>query len=584
MGGVYKEQEELDPLPTITNPSLLATKASKPISRKDKKLIVLHNFTSLEKYGFIMREIKDASTDIIVVSNELFCEEKIAKEFDKCFNRGCNIIEVTNLQPISIMQRMVYGLLEKNSFIARDADHIVFTLLSEYSRGAATIVHLLTSLMQKSDDNSRTGFELAKQQLKLHIAHRKLERMSDNYITKNTLNEASMKLEERGGNVMTKRELQKARTSSDYSPRDLEQPGETFVPEVTPSCMDNNKLDDVSGSQNYKTSFQSMQVQTKISEDNVSTISEDNVSTSSVPHVISSRKTTAVSGSSPISIIPECYRPVSSSSEPSSVQTEESILSTNQPSATHAYAKNMDDGQTMISSFITTIANFVASGGDDDTQTAPSNVSQPSTTAKPEKHILMSAKKHPLYLFINDLLSTISNISLPAHHLLGSLAITGPIPLPMFYVEELDNVVMNAVFIKEEKRIQTESPMKQLIKEGVIRKSCYPILYHKDLNTDFIDLSIQQMFVAKLICDAVKDEMNDIDEALAILSAQRALENLLTNESKLSLINLHYILVICNELDNVCRQDLYKRNDELLTTSLKLKLQISQKQKHFNKS
>ena len=32
---------------------------------------------------------------------------------------------------------------------------------------------MLTSLMQKSEDNSRTGFELAKQQLKLHIAHLK---------------------------------------------------------------------------------------------------------------------------------------------------------------------------------------------------------------------------------------------------------------------------------------------------------------------------------------------------------------------------------------------------------------------------
>ena len=121
-----------------------------------------------------MREMKDASTDI--VSNELFCKEEIAKDFDKYFNRGCNIIEVTNLQPISIMQRMVYGLLEKNCFVARDADHIVFTLLSEYSRGAATIVHMLTSLMQKSDDNSRTGFELAKQQLKFHMNYQKLEK------------------------------------------------------------------------------------------------------------------------------------------------------------------------------------------------------------------------------------------------------------------------------------------------------------------------------------------------------------------------------------------------------------------------
>ena len=100
-------------------------------------------------------------------------KEEMAQEFDKYLNRGCNIIEVDNLQPISILQRIVYGLLEKNSFVARDADHVVFTLLSECSRGAATVVHMLASLMQKSDDN-RTGFELAKQQLKLHIAHLKL--------------------------------------------------------------------------------------------------------------------------------------------------------------------------------------------------------------------------------------------------------------------------------------------------------------------------------------------------------------------------------------------------------------------------
>ena len=73
------------------------------------------------------------------------------------------------------MQRIVYALLENNSFVARDADHIAFTLLSEYSRGAATIVHMLTSLMQKSENNSRTGFELAKQQLKFHIAHQKVD-------------------------------------------------------------------------------------------------------------------------------------------------------------------------------------------------------------------------------------------------------------------------------------------------------------------------------------------------------------------------------------------------------------------------
>ena len=573
MGGVYKEQKDLDPLPTISNPLLLTTKGSKPSSRREKKLIILHNFTSLETCACIMREMKDASTDIIIVSNELFCKEEIAKEFDKHFNRGCNIIEVTNLQHISIMQRMVYGLLEKNSFVARDADHIVFTLLSEYSRGAATIVHLLTSLMQKSDDNSRTGFELAKQQLKLHIAHLKLEKMPDNYITKNTLNEASMKMQDRGENVVTKREVQITHASGDYSPRES---GEASVPKETPSCIDNKKLAEVSQSQSYKASFSkphSIQVQTKISDHN-----ESVASTSSFPQLIRSsniQKTTEVSRSSPISIIPECFKHVSSSSEPSSVHTEESFISTNQP---RAHTKSEGDGQTMMSSFITTIANFVAS--DDDTQTTPLNVT-PSITAKPERHILTPAQKHPLYLFINDLLSTISTISLPAHHLLNSLAITGPIPLPLFYVEELDNVVMNAVFNKEKRRIQAESPMKQLIKEGVIRRSCYPILYHKDLDPMYTVTSVQKMFIPKLICDAVKDEMDDTDKALAILSVQRALENLLTNESNLNLNYLRYILTICNQLDSVCSQDLYEFKDQLLTTSLKLKLQISQQQNHF---
>ena len=158
-----------------------------------------------------MREMKDASTDIIVVSNELFCKEEVAEEFDKYLNRGCNIIEVGNLQPISILQRIVYGLLEKNSFVARDADHIVFSLLSEYSRGAATVVHMLTSLMQKSDDNSRTGFELTKQNLKLHIAHLKLG-LSNNGLH-NSLSKANSfanpiaKVQHRGGNVTVEKEF-----------------------------------------------------------------------------------------------------------------------------------------------------------------------------------------------------------------------------------------------------------------------------------------------------------------------------------------------------------------------------------------
>ena len=518
-GAVYKEQKEPDPLPTISNPSLLTTKSNKPTSRKDKRLIVLHNFTSLENYHFILREMKDASTDIIVVSNELFCKEEVAKEFDKHFNRGCNIIEVGNLQPISILQRIVYGLLEKNSFVVRDADHIVFTLLSEYSRGAATVVHMLTSLMQKSENNSRTGFELAKQQLKLHIAHLKLG--LDKHGILNTLSEAKFfaistgKVQHRGKNVAVEKEF--AIIDSGHL---LQQPDD-----------DVNKQDNMG----------------KIKQN-------DNGS------------------ESPITIIPECYIMQEScfvpsgDDKPSNRKALIKPISMKEKGFKKSSSSQSEDEHTMTSSII--------AKSDDDKHNTSSDAIHPPDAIELEKEGFVSTKKHPIYLYISDILNTTSNISLPAHHLLKSLAITGPIPLPLFYVEELDNVVMNAVFNKEKKRIQAESPMNQLIKEGVIRRSCYPILYHKDLNTDYIDLSIHQMIVPKLICDAVKDEMDDTDKVLAALSAQQALENL-TNEIKPSLIQLQYIFIVANQLHDVCTKQFHSLGDELLIAIQKLNLRVA---------
>ena len=506
MGGVYKEQKELDVYPAITNPSLLTTKNSKPASRKDKKLIVLNSFTNLEKYSYIMREMKDASTDIIVVSNELFCKDEISKDFDKYFSRGCNIIEVTSLEPISIMQRIVYALSEKNSFVARDADHIVFTLLSEYSRGAATIVHLLTSLMQKNEDNSRTGFELVKQQLKLHIAHQKLERFLNSCGTEDTL---SSDVNE---NITTEGEPHITHESDNYSmPQDLDHPGKSFMLEV---MSHNKKHVDVSGSEIHETSF------------------------SKPPKVSDNNEPVALSSCASLCIQNETYiMPDVHSIEHNSMQTK-------------------------------------VKGSKNDKQTATSDATQPLATVKPGKSNLTPVQRHPLYMYIIDILSTTSNISLPVHHLLSCLTITGPIPLPLFYIEELDNVVMNAIFSKEKKRIQAESPMKQLIKEGVIRNSCYPILYHKDLDPESVDSSIKPMFVPALICNAVKNEMDDTDKALSILSAQSALQNLLTNEHKPSVTHLHYLLIVCNQLHMMCSQELHEF-DQLLTNNLKLKLRIS---------
>ena len=587
MGGVYKEQKELDPLPTISNPSLLSTKNTKPMSRKEKKLIVLQNFTSLESCACIMREMRDASTDIIVVSNELFCKEEIAKEFDKNFNRGCNIIEVTNLQHISIIQRIVYGLLEKNSFVARDADHIVFTLLSEYSRGAATIVHMLTSLMQKSDDNSRTGFELAKQQLKLHIAHRKLEKDLGKYCMQNTVTprsnaNATEKVQDRGGVVMTEMESQIDHASADldYSsfsaPRG---PNETF--DIKPTYANDNKKQ--SNISDATSGFVSMGSKTdEVSKSPITIVPEgySYKKQSNISDATSGKKDIS---ESPIAIMPEGYilpegykspdhKTASTSSEGSSIYTEakssevqESVTLTSRPTGVK---------QSITSSIIKTITSMVA-GSDNDKQTSSSDTAQLPATAKPGKESVDSVKKHPLYLYINDLLSTTHNISLPAHHFLNSLVITGPIPLPLFYVEELDNVVLNAVYNKEKERIQAESSMKQLIKGGVIRKSCYPILYHKDFNTDYIDHSIQPTFVPKLICDAVKNEMDDTDKALSVLSVQCALENLLINVNKPDPIHLQYLLILCNQLHDVCSEELHEFGDQLLITNQKLKLWVA---------
>ena len=478
MGGIYQEQKELDFLPTITNPSLLITKDNKSIARKQKKLIVLQNFVSLQTCTCIMKEMKDASTDIIIVSNEPFCKEEIAKHFDEQFTRGCNIIEVTSLQPISIMQRMVYGLLEKNSFIVRDADHIVFTLLSEYSRGAATIVHMLTSMMQKSDDDSRAGFELAKQLLKLHLAHQRLENNLDNQ-------DDGVKIENCVESVMMERESQILYPNDNcyhLSLQELEQPENT--------CSEGNPT--------------------------------------SLTNEYNSTHTKA--------------------------ETEKSLLTNSLP---------VNVTQTSCTT---------------------SDATKPSiTVTAATKQNVITAPIHPLYLYVNDILST--TISLTAYQLLNSLVITGPVVLPLFYVEELNNVVMNAAISKDKNRMQeprtfiSETPLKQLVRGGVIRNSGYPIVYHADLNPENVISNIQQMSIPKLICDAVKVQMDDSDKVLSTLCAQHALENLLTNDD-VDLIHLHYILILCNQLHNVCTQELHNCSEELLITNQKLMLRISQRYKY----
>ena len=80
------------------------------------------------------------------------------------------------------------------------------------------------------------------------------------------------------------------------------------------------------------------------------------------------------------------------------------------------------------------------------------------------------------------------------------------------------------------------------------------------------------MFIPKLIYDVVRDQMDDADKALSILSVQRTLERLLTNETKPNSVHLRYILILCNQLDDVCGNV----SNHLLTTNLQLKFQILQ--------
>ena len=129
-------------------------------------------FASLKTCGYIKNQLLEASTNIIIISNEFLYKKDIVKEIENNLSRGCKLIDIANLQTINVKQRMVYGLLENNTFSIKDADHVVFTVLSEHSRGSATIVHILTSLMKKGS-NSRKSFELVKDILKFHIGHKR---------------------------------------------------------------------------------------------------------------------------------------------------------------------------------------------------------------------------------------------------------------------------------------------------------------------------------------------------------------------------------------------------------------------------
>ena len=62
---------------------------------------------------------------------------------------------------------------------------------------------------------------------------------------------------------------------------------------------------------------------------------------------------------------------------------------------------------------------------------------------------------------------------------------------------------------------------------------------------------------------------------MSVLCAQRALENSLTSEIKPTLVQLHDVLILCNQLDDVCTQELHMFDGELCMTTQKLMLQVT---------
>jgi len=544
-GGVYKEQKEhVNALPTATAPTLLTAKNTKSPSRENKKLIVLHNFTSLKTCGCIMRQLQEASTDIIIVSNEFLFKDDIVTEVDKNLTRGCNLIDVTNLQPMNIIQRMVYGLLEKDSFAIRDADHIVFTLLSEYSRGAATIVHMLTSLIKKCDDN-RTGFQLAKHQLKLHIGHKKyVEAMQKS--KKCSVNSSTAT---RGMNTITETD-----SASTVNTELMSNEGESAGQDVIGIALDRSSHNE-SLTDEFPTGRKGAQTITgEYLKTDMPTAPTDYEDQSEIMPLTKSQ-TEVVDPTKPVQIGPE--------------------------------GLSVDKGgkSGIVTSVVKKMISYMI--GSDDKQKLFSEAAQipedlPATKIEEYHPSSPDGKIHSsLYMYINDILRS-DDFSLPAQFLLHCLSIVGSIPLPQFYIDSLDRLITEAITTKEDRRMQKlqgfvpEPLINQLKQGGIIRKFPNPLIYHKDFNPQSVDPTIQLMFIPKLICDAIDSEMDMTDKAVSIMCVQHALDNILTENSTLSMMHLHYIMVLCNELFDVCIAEQSTLGDSYISECMKLKFRVAQ--------
>ena len=171
-------------------------------------------------------------------------------------------------------------------------------------------------------------------------------------------------------------------------------------------------------------------------------------------------------------------------------------------------------------------------------------------------------------MFISNLLTCDEFVSISAHHLLNCLSVIGPIPIPLFLIEELDNIITKVAAGKNNGVQRSITPLTKQLEAGVLRNYPHVFLYHKDFNPEFQVATSKLMYIPKLLCDVIKSGMHNGDVALSITCVQQAIKNLLTQTIQLSINQLHFMLVALNQLDGSCS----KLQDE---QNIKLKLQIA---------
>jgi len=116
----------------------------------------------------------------------------------------------------------------------------------------------------------------------------------------------------------------------------------------------------------------------------------------------------------------------------------------------------------------------------------------------------------------------------------------------------------------------------ELEEQRAIRRFSYPIVYHKDLDPKYVNPSCILFYVPKLICHSVESEMDIADKAVSIICLQNTLENILTRQqTQIDMVHLHYLLVVCDNLLNVCIAHYSTLGDSFAAECVKLKLRLS---------